>query len=377
MKINFWTSTEYGGFMYALMRSLNKLGIPAVQKFTISETFYRSARSPLSRFLLRLRQYIVYPLQLSLSLIGQWLKGHSRVPVVVSTNTFFAPLLATVFNQRVIHLVYDLFPEAMIYSGKWKEGQLRVRFFRWLVGLSIKHAKVNVFLGERLKNYVESIHGELNNAVVIPVGADEAPFQQVSKWQDGNPIQVLYCGNFGNMHESQTLFDAWLSGLEPAVQFRFHCSGPKRKELIAFVAAHSSELKDQVLVNEGLPFDEWVTAMQRSQVALVTMSEGSESVVMPSKTYSALMAGQAVLAVAPEKSDLVDLIKQTECGWWVSPGDVEGLIHVLSKIASDPEELEIKRQNAFRVAHEQFGQAALARQWSELFANLNQQNSGY
>ena len=45
--------------------------------------------------------------------------------------------------------------------------------------------------------------------------------------------------------------------------------------------------------------------MQSSQIALVTMSEGSQEVA-PSKTYSAMMAGQAILAVAPEDSDLVD-----------------------------------------------------------------------
>jgi len=41
------------------------------------------------------------------------------------------------------------------------------------------------------------------------------------------------------------------------------------------------------------------------------MAPGAEQVVMPSKTYSAMMAGQAVLAIAPEESDLVDLIKTT------------------------------------------------------------------
>jgi len=35
---------------------------------------------------------------------------------------------------------------------------------------------------------------------------------------------------------------------------------------------------------------------------------------MPSKTYSAMMAGQAVLAIAPEDSDLVDLVKVADCG---------------------------------------------------------------
>ena len=39
MKYKFWTSTEYGGFMHALMHALNKKEILAEQKFNISENF--------------------------------------------------------------------------------------------------------------------------------------------------------------------------------------------------------------------------------------------------------------------------------------------------------------------------------------------------
>ena len=178
MKINFCTSTEYGGFMNALMFQLSRNGIISTQRFNITESFYRSSRTPIQRLYLRFRQYIAYPIQLIINLSFEALKGNYKTPVVVATNTFFAPLLATFFNVRVVHLVYDLFPEAMIHSGKWKEGDVRVKFFRWLVGLALKRSAINIFLGERLKSYVESIHGDLPNSRIIPVGADESPFHK-------------------------------------------------------------------------------------------------------------------------------------------------------------------------------------------------------
>ena len=110
--------------------------------------------------------------------------------------------------------------------------------------------------------------------------------------------------------------------------------------------------------------------MQSSQIALVTMSEGSQDVVMPSKTYSAMMAGQAILAVAPEDSDLVDLIKDADCGWWVTPGNVEEFQKCLFNIQSDKDLLLEKRHNAFRVAHEKYGQDCLAKQWVKVFESL-------
>jgi glycosyltransferase involved in cell wall biosynthesis len=370
MRINFWTSTEYGGFMNALMAKLGKNGIEASQRFNISEAIYRSARSNPQRLLLRFRQYIIYPIQLSFNLFYEALAGNSKRPVVVATNTFFAPLLATFFNKRVIHLVYDLFPEAMIYSGKWQEGQLRVKFFRWLVGLSLKRSAINIFLGERLKKYVESIHGTQPNSQIIAVGADESPFNKLESLEDSERIKVLYCGNFGNMHESQTLFDAWENGISHSLQFLFHCSGPKRKELELFKKNHEAVLGDCLQVNQGLSIEAWVDVMQSSQIALVTMSEGAQEVVMPSKTYSAMMAGQAILAVAPEDSDLVDLIKAANCGWWVVPGDYKGLNECLLAIKSDKKLLLEKRQRAFRFAHKYFSQEILAKEWASLINKI-------
>ena len=81
MRINFWTSTEYGGFMNALMLRLIDNGIKARQIFNISEESYRSARSTPQRLLLRFRQYILYQYNFRLiyfmkhlkeTLISQW-----------------------------------------------------------------------------------------------------------------------------------------------------------------------------------------------------------------------------------------------------------------------------------------------------------------
>ena len=182
----------------------------------------------------------------------------------------------------------------MIHSGKWREGQWKVKFFRWLVGLSLRRSVINIFLGDRLKQYVESIHGRSPNCQIIAVGADEGPFTLLKSPERETPISILYCGNFGNMHESKTLFDVWDLGVNDSFQFLFYCSGPKRKELERYCSRSNEKLKHYLRISNGLSSKEWVEVMQSSQIALVTMAEGSQEVVMPSKTYSAMMAGQAI-----------------------------------------------------------------------------------
>jgi len=356
------------------MREFADAGFDARQCYQISEASYRSAKSAPVRVFLRFRQYVAYPVQLIGALVAQRFKGGAKLvkgsdACVVCTNTFYAPLLATYLHPNVVHLVYDLFPEAMIHSGKWTEGTFKVRIVRWITKQTLKRAKTNVFLGQRLKDYVESIHGPVANAAIIAIGADQALFSESPVGRRSlNPQSsptILYCGNFGNMHDSATLFDYWKRSDEPgdSLQWVFHCSGPKQAQLEAVFSEFPEDLKRQIQLGGGLDQAAWIAAMESAGVGLVTMMPGSETVVMPSKTYSAMMAGQAILAIAPEDSDLIDLIKAADCGWFVEPGDIDGLARAVEAICTDPEGLLEKRQNAYLYAQAHLGQGALVDDW--------------
>ena len=392
MKINFWSSTEYSGFLEGLMRELQAGSFAARQRFQISEASYRAAKSPVARLWLRVRQYLVYPAQLVSALFFERIFRRQADVCVVSTNTFYAPLLATYLHPNVVHLVYDLFPEAMIHSGKWRDSSLKAKCVRWVTRKTLKRVRRNVFLGQRLKDYVVSIYGPVPDAAIIEVGADQSLFGNVENSKSERAeaeSKVLYCGNFGNLHDSATLFDFWkrvgnslkdeAESLEEVAQhfsWKFHCSGPKRAELIAECEGLPNGLRGRIQIGGGLGQSDWVTAMKAANIALVTMTPGSETVVMPSKTYSAMMAGQAILAIAPEMSDLVDMIKAADCGWWVAPGDVAGLEKVLKTICSNPKETMKKRQHAHLYAHKHFGQDALAEKWQALFEDMIETTNG-
>ena len=406
ISVDFWSSTEYSGFLEGLMRELNAHGFAARQRFQISEASYRSAKSPLARLWLRFQQYIGYPLRLLFVLGAERLVRRQATICVVSTNTFYAPFFAAFIHPNVVHLVYDLYPEALIHSGKWKEGTLKAKCIHWITGQTLKRSKQNVFLGQRLKEYVESLHGPMLNAAIIEVGADQSLFdrspEERSNNSDGSseakqanetPPEILYCGNFGNLHDSATLFQYWntiveglkhpdkivegssdcelpVNDLNRKLSWSFFCSGPKRAELLKVRESLPEALKNQIRISGGLGQAEWVAVMETADIALVTMTFGSETVVMPSKTYSAMMAGQAILAIAPENSDLVDTIKAANCGWWVEPGDITGLKQVLETICSNPDELLEKRERAYHYAHSRFGQDALAEKWQDVFKQL-------
>jgi glycosyltransferase involved in cell wall biosynthesis len=103
---------------------------------------------------------------------------------------------------------------------------------------------------------------------------------------------------------------------------------------------------------------------------MVTLKRGAEGLVMPSKTYSAMAAGQAVLAICPRASDLADTVLASDAGWVVEPGDTAGLRALLDRLSQRPDEVLRKRRNAFAAGHQQFDQSVLALQWADLLGSL-------
>jgi glycosyltransferase involved in cell wall biosynthesis len=81
-------------------------------------------------------------------------------------------------------------------------------------------------------------------------------------------------------------------------------------------------------------------------------------------------SGQAILAIAPAKSDIVDLIKEHDCGWWVEPGDVKGLERVLKEISGNTRKLMQKRQNAQMTGRKFFSIEVLAKKWTAVFEEV-------
>jgi glycosyltransferase involved in cell wall biosynthesis len=176
----------------------------------------------------------------------------------------------------------------------------------------------------------------------------------------------LYSGNLGRLHDISTLIDFHriLEGKIPPADFIFHATGDGFLRLRDSIADNHFQFLG--LLNN----DKWIETMRDSHVALVTMKPGAEKVVMPSKTYSAMLAGQAILAICPGNSDLADLVKKHDCGWHIPVGDHQALTKILADIQNNPECLHRKRINAYHSGHRLYDMKNISDIWMELFKSL-------
>jgi len=332
--------------------------------------------------------YVVYPARFLARFAGRL----CPVTRVLTTNPFFMPYLAALFcrsrNTRVVNLLYDLYPDAMELAGVLRPRSWGARLLGRIAAGSLRRCDATVFLGERLREHTEKKYGPARRSAVIPVGADGAPFRDCMPVQanDQKSITLLYCGNMGRLHDYGTIYDALQllrakDGLEAGVMARgrrlrvaIHGNGDGFKKFQDLAGADSGDPAWELVFGANLIGSAWTTQMRDADIALVTMSKGAERVLMPSKAYSALVAGQAILAICPDDSDLADLVREHECGWVVSPGDAPALAEVLREIRTEPAKVLQKRRNAFRAGHEKYDLAVVARQWLDLVNELRREN---
>ena len=397
MNADFWSSVESGDYLDEMRSELATRGVELVPRFQVSRSDYRAVASPWGRAWLRWQGYVAYPIVLAADFIR---RRHPEVSIV-TTNPFSSPWLATRLASRsrpVVNLVYDLYPEALVVSGAIPAGGLRERMIACVTKDTLHRCAANVFLGKRLLDHATARHGAIPHATVIPVGAAARFFARFPPRPrpPREPVRVLYCGHLGWMHDVQTFTAACRQSIAAtagrSIEARFHATGPRVDELTRALGTTLGVTRTfpgglTVTVASPAADQDWHDLMLSADVGLVTLRPGAETVAMPSKTYSAMVAGQAILAVCSLDSDLADLVLEHDCGWVVvpegaaSPAPAEslsgrvlsgpaGLREALRLIATDREQLQRKRANAYDAGQRLFSAAAVANQWSDLLGHV-------
>ena len=379
-----------------LTKSLAASADEVVAVTAVSEGGYRRAArgSRLVRLVLRLRMYVVYPLLLA----GAALRARRGDTFVVTSNTFFAPawvaLLVRWRGIRVVHVLYDLYPDAIEVAGRITTGGMAARIIGWVTRLNQRWAAGTVYLGDFLRDYAERRWGQTRKPVVIPIATDVRLYGgEPPQPPPLPPLRLHYGGQLGLMHDADSLLAglralAASGALGTSVTFDALISGGRAAEFEAALRNTPG-----VYIAGTLPSDSWRRHAEGQHVGVVTLSPGGATVCLPSKTYAMMAAGLAIVAVCPWWSDLARLVEETGAGWVVnnaaSPPPLQQPAYVgacratrplgevaaefcdrIRRLAESPAEVQACRENAWRAVRERFSPELISREWSAYLATL-------
>ena len=249
-------------------------------------------------------------------------------------------------NCHFIYSVQDLHPDMAIAANIVKNCWW-VKCWDFIHTWAMKRAEIVMVLGEDMRAKVIEKGIASDRVVVLRHGADpiEIPRSMnhhlIREIRASSSFVVLYSGNIG-------FAGAWEAIIESAkeldgkdIRFVFVGEGTKKSELLELTKGFS-----HVAV---LPYqlqDEFPYVLKAGDLHIVTVRPGLEGLVVPSKVYPLLVSGRPILAVAPETSDVVGLIKKFQCGFHADPSDHKSIIKAILFARDHQQELQVMGQRA-------------------------------
>ncbi|MBE7480995.1 MAG: glycosyltransferase family 4 protein [Polyangiaceae bacterium] len=180
------------------------------------------------------------------------------------------------------------------------------------------------------RSRIRVIQNWADGNLIFPVEHGENPFRQAHL--SGDSFLAMYSGNLGVGHDMATLIDAarLLRERDPRVQLVFVGEGARKAE---------AERRAQGLGNvRFLPYQrksDLRFSLAAADVHLVSLNEGLQGLLVPSKVYGALASGRPICYVGPASCEVARVVESHGVGLAVRNGDSEGLASALSRLAND------------------------------------------
>ncbi|WP_227148236.1 glycosyltransferase family 4 protein [Lacrimispora sp. 210928-DFI.3.58] len=291
-------------------------------------------------------------------------------------NSYVGLKLKKTFHAPFIYMNWDLYPQ--VIESALHDPMARFICDIWNGWNSRNYKKIDQVL--TIGNVVaKSMNAGLKSPInikVIPIAADINRLKPISKWNNKFAIAhgltdkfiVLYSGKMGMGHNIELILDAAKS-LENRknICFVFIGEGSKFEVIEAFIEKNNCQnIKLFPLQSEEM----FPHSIACGDVAIVSQEGSMAHLFMPSKTYSMMACGQAIIGIGTEHDDLYELITKYEIGETVITGKKEELAEKILGLYEDNNKLKKYQEKARKVAEEHYAFTVIEKKYKELFQKV-------
>lgn len=243
---------------------------------------------------------------------------------------------------KTVYNLQDMFPESLVTAGITHKGSLLYRIGRRIEDYTYKNADKIVVISERFKkdliskgvpeDKISVVRNWVDEEAVVPVERANNPlFDRYGLPRD--KFYVTYCGNLGKSQNIDVLCET-AKLLEKYTEIAFVVVGDGVCRGVLEDKILKMGLKNITML-PFMPYSEIGYVFSMGDVGLVISKSGTGNNSVPSKTWSIMSAGRAVLASFDSDSELFDIIKEADCGVCVMPDDASALQRAILKLYGD------------------------------------------
>lgn len=307
--------------------------------------------------------------------------SRDRAPLLLGSNPPFLAWVGwitwCVRRRKYGLLVHDVYPDVAISLGYLRRTGLTARVWGMLNRRAYRHAAWIIVLGERMRQAVCGytrgreaavcvIHNWADGKRLTPREKADNAFAEAHGVAD--KLVVLYSGNHGRFHDLETVVMAAASlRAREEIAFLFIGEGVKKQTLVDLARREGLQNVRFLPYQDRMVFPLSVIA---GDIAVVTLEKGVEGLCVPSKLYTHLAAGQAILALVGTNSEVADIVEEFNCGFRVDQGDVRGVANALVRWHTDPRLLQEMKANARRCFEQNFEKDRALGKYRALIAEM-------
>jgi glycosyltransferase involved in cell wall biosynthesis len=277
----------------------------------------------------------------------------------------------------LVNWLQDVFPEVAAKLSALAIPGWLYRPLRALRDHSLRVARVNVVLGERMAQYVSTAHVQRERVRIIENWADGVlitprPVGSSQLRADlglERSFVVGYSGNLGRAHEYETMLDA-ASALRASqdIVFLFVGGGAKLAALRNRVAQLRLE---NFRFMPYQPRTQLADCLAAADVHLACLLPDLEGLIVPSKAYGVLAAARPLISIGDSDGELARLVRTYRCGTAVTCGDGEALAADILRLHSDREGCVAMGRRARAAFEERYSLESAVKRWGNLLASLH------
>lgn len=304
-----------------------------------------------------------------------------RADIIVGFSTppfiaLLAVLVAKVRRGKSVYWAMDLYPDVPVASGMLKPRSPLTRMLEALHRWVVRHADATVALGRCMRGRFLSKGLPEDKLHFIPVWSDESGVRPLDRatnplrnsWGLHSRFTVMYSGNFGLGHDSDTIKAAMLElKASPEVRFVFVGGGKRRAEIESFVKEHRLEA---VKYYDYVPREQLAQSLCVGDVHLISLREGMEGLIVPSKLFGIMAAGRPAIFIGHPDSEIARVLVEHDAGIVVREADSAGLVAAIMRLAADPTSAAAMGERARAALLGKFDATTACSSWAQLLERL-------
>lgn len=284
-------------------------------------------------------------------------------------------------RHHYVTLLHDAHPQLGVWVGTFKKGSLIERVWMGLNRRKYKRTKEAIVLCSAAKKLVaETYPIDSQHIHVIPNWADGEDLFPKPKHESEiaqaqgfvNDFILLYSGNMGLYYDFETVLGAAKLLENEPFKLVLVGGGGKKTHIEEHIKQH--KLRNVVMLPYQ-PFEKLNDSLNACDASLVTIAKGIEGISFPSKLYTSLAVGKAIVALSEEWSELREIVEGTECGIWSALGDAQGLADKLRVLIHDKNKTAAMGRSARAVFEKGYTRQVCAAKYAEVLRLADPQYS--